>query len=877
MKREARAGLAVDAIGLAAILLFLLDYLRPALLFLPTIMAGGDTPCHFPTAEWFSTELLPRLRLHGWYPGAYLGHPLLLYYFPFPFFLMAGLRPLFGPEVAFKLGVGLGIPLMPALAYVAFRLLGFRSPGPLLAAAATTVFLLLEKNPIWGGTIASTMTGEFSYTYGTGLALLFLGVTYRAYARGRSPVLPALVLAVTAMAHGYAVLWAGLSASYFLYASRRPLFTLRWLAAVAALAFGLASVHMLPLLQAWGMTTPYDDPWIEVLSENLFPAYLLPMLLLAGLGLIANVLLWRRRGGPDHRFLFLLHAGVVAAALATAGPALGIIDVRFVPFGQLAVCLAAAAAVATAVELCAAPGLVALGLLLAALLYGDGQSTVSRAWIEYNFTGLQAKELWPAFARLSDRLRGRVSDPRVAVEYSPEHEKAGSIRMYESLPHFTGRSTLEGVYNQASLQTHFVYFLASELGETSPNPFKKREYSAFDTDNALRHLRLFAVSEVVAVSQKLVASLSSRPDVDRVADLAPYTIFRLQGPAPYVEPLSFEPVRSAPEGWRDKAYRWFSRKPQSPVHLVFTEDPRFRVAEADEWLPPVQVPIDGRFAVEAEVAAEEIRIRTERPGHPLLVKVSYHPRWRAVGADGPYLVSPALMLVVPRGRDVRLLYAPHWSDHLGLAGTAACLGLAAWVVGRHRRRAATPGSEAAASRHAVLEACGDAPPPPRRWGGIVPGAMVALLAASRLLAMQPEDHGPLTQMLYERASRAYAEGRHADAAEYLRHAVARAEDPSLRLEMSCLRGESLLRDGRPLEAVPDFERVLDESPEGAHAPQALFGLAEALSGLGRDAEAAETRARLLHLFPRTPWAARLPGSPAGNELGNELDAPTPDR
>ena len=43
------------------------------------------------------------------------------------------------------------------------------------------------------------------------------------------------------------------------------------------------------------------------------------------------------------------------------------------------------------------------------------------------------------------------------------HEKAGSIRMYETLPFFTGRGTLEGVYNQASLQTHAVYFLASEL------------------------------------------------------------------------------------------------------------------------------------------------------------------------------------------------------------------------------------------------------------------------------------------------------------------------------------------------------------------------------------------------------------------------------
>ena len=110
----------------------------------------------------------------------------------------------------------------------------FRFPAPLLGAAAALVFLFLEDNPIWGGTMASTLTGEFSYTYGIGLAVLFLGVVYRSYADGKPPWVPAAVLAVTALAHGYAVLWAGLAAAYFLYCARKPWRTLFWLAAVGA-------------------------------------------------------------------------------------------------------------------------------------------------------------------------------------------------------------------------------------------------------------------------------------------------------------------------------------------------------------------------------------------------------------------------------------------------------------------------------------------------------------------------------------------------------------------------------------------------------------------------------------------------------------------
>ncbi len=852
MMAERRTAL-VDALGLSAILLLLFDYLRPELLLLPTIMAGGDTPCHFPTAEWVSTRLLPELRLHGWYPGAYLGHPLLLCYFPFPFLLMAALRPLVGPEVAFKLGVALGIPLFPLLAYVGFRRLGFRFPGPLLGAAAALVFLFLEKNPIWGGTIASTMTGEFAYTYGTGLAVLFLGEVYRGYARGGSPARPAALLAIISLAHGYAVLWAGLSATFFLYASRRPAKTLSWLAVVALLAFALAAFHLVPLLHAWGMTTPYDDPWIEAGSSNLAPDYLLPMLVLAALGVLANIGLARYAAGPDHRFLFLLHASLVAAALAAAGPALGVVDVRFVPFAQLAVCLAAAAAAARFVELLAAPGLVAMGLVLAAGLYADRSSTLSRSWIEYNFTGLQAKELWPAWSRMTQAIAGGVAAPRVAVEYSTEHEKAGSIRMYETLPFFSGRSTLEGVYNQASLQTHFVYYLASELGESSPNPFRKRDYSSFDTDNALRHLRLLGANEVVAVSARLKEALAARPEVEKTLQIAPYEVFRLREPVPYVVPLRFEPVRSSPSGWRDKAYRWFSRKPQSDVHLVFTDAARFRVVERDEWLAPQAVALEGGVEVEAEVRPEEIRIRTSRPGHPLLVKVSYHPRWRAEGADGPYLVSPALMLVVPRQPDVRLIWAPHLADRVGLLLTLAGVVLA--LLGGRRGRVMV--RDAPASRHAALEECGIAPAPPRRWGAVVPIGLLALIVGLRLAALLPQKPSTLGEQLYERASRAYSEGRYEDTAEFARHALARSNDPGLRPELLCLRGESLLRLGEHGESVAAFEQALRESAQGPHAAQALFGLAEAFQASGDQKRARATRDRLRREHPRTPWVARL--------------------
>jgi hypothetical protein len=849
---DRRRALAVDVLGLAAILLVLLDYLKPSLLLLPTVAAGGDTPCHVPTLAFFYEKLLPRLRFQGWYPGAYVGQPLLLYYFPLAFLAMASLVPVLGLPAAFKVGSVLGVFALPFLTYAAFRLMAFRSPVPLLGAAAALVFLFCEENPIWGGTIASTLTGEFSYTYGVGLAVLFLGVTYRAYSRGTGPWWPAIVLALTALAHGYAVLWAGLSASFFLYASRRPGWTLRWLAGVAAAAFALAAFWLVPLLSAWGWTTPYDDPWITVSTRNLFPPFLWPLIGAAVVGVGWTLVQARRPGGPDHRLMYILHSAAIAMGLAAAGPLLGIIDVRFMPLAQFALCLGGAATLGLALQRLRAADLAALGLVLLGIVHADRDSQVLRAWADWNYTGVQARELWPAFSEVAERIRGTAADPRVAVEYNVEHERAGSIRMYETLPMFAGRSTLEGVYNQASLQTHAVYFLASELGATSPNPFRKRDYSEFDTESALRHLRLFDVSQVVALSPKLVASLDARPDAHRTARVPPYFVYDLDGAGGgYVEPLAYAPVRSSPRGWRDKAYRWFTRKPLSPAPLVFTEDPRFTVVETDEWLAPPLVPLPGGVEAKAALEDEAITITTNRVGHPLLVKVSYHPRWRAEGADGPYLVAPALMLVVPRAPTVRLTYERNAADEAGLALTVGAILLGAALLARGWRARRLP-PPAPVVPPIPLDEC-TVPPATPRWGGVIPAALLLACVGARLVAARTSPLDPMP--LYEKASKAYAADRFTDAAEYARNALAHGALGPMRAELQCLRGESLLRAGRPEPAARAFQAVT-EMPANPYVAQALFGLVQSRSAAGDPASAEVARAQLLRDFGDSPWARR---------------------
>ena len=72
-----------------------------------------------------------------------------------------------------------------------------------------------------------------------------------------------------------------------------------------------------------------------------------------------------------------------------------------------------------------------------------------------------------------------------------------------------------------------------------------------------------------------------------------------------------------------------------------------------------------------------VSFHVSRVGTPVLVKVSYFPNWHASGADGPWRVTPGLMVVVPTSHDVSLTYGTSGADDLGLLATL--IGLAALV------------------------------------------------------------------------------------------------------------------------------------------------------------------------------------------------------
>ncbi len=79
-------------------------------------------------------------------------------------------------NIAFKFVTILGSVTLPVAAWAFGRLAGLARPRPALLAAFTLPFLFDQTYQIYGGNLLSTMAGEYAYSLGLSVAVLFLGV-----------------------------------------------------------------------------------------------------------------------------------------------------------------------------------------------------------------------------------------------------------------------------------------------------------------------------------------------------------------------------------------------------------------------------------------------------------------------------------------------------------------------------------------------------------------------------------------------------------------------------------------------------------------------------------------------------------------------------
>jgi hypothetical protein len=635
----------LDLALLSSILLFFLRII-PADVFNELPATGGDTGSHFWPLKVLVEHSLPNWSIRAWNPGNLAGEPHFLHYFPFPFLVMA-LLSLFMPlGTAFNIGTILPVVIFPFSAYLFGRLSRLPWPVSPLMALGALYSVLNPGFSMWGGNLLSTLAGQFAHMYALNLLLLGLGVTIHELHQKRPPLLSALIFSCLVISHSYVMLGLPFFALSFLALKLEKRLVIKHWLICGVLTLLLSLWFLIPMLDNSQWTTPFSMKWIsENIFREAFPKVLDPVLWALGAGALICLLL--SRSLLLRQLLFWLIPSLAYAAFYLVFPHLGLVDVRALPQISLFVCLLGSILLGEALRRISPRLLVVILPLIfgAALMHLRDLQREPVAWMKWNYSGWQSKKLYPELMELAKTLKGDLSQGRVAYEHSDLSRAAGTERVFEMLPYFAGRATLESVYLQANILALPIFYLQSEISKTPSCPFPELKCSAPDLERARHHLNLLGVTELILISDELREQANRQSWLKLTGVYGPWYLYENLDQPSLVEVGSFGSLNPDSFSSAD-SLDWFLKFNGASPAPNLVDEIQNNAGSLNPGLtnchPSVRVDFSG------------ITLLTDCPGRQHLMKFAYHSYWKS--SVPLQMLRPGFIGLVPQEAETRLAF-----------------------------------------------------------------------------------------------------------------------------------------------------------------------------------------------------------------------------
>ncbi|MGD0054537.1 MAG: hypothetical protein ABSC34_03765 [Acidimicrobiales bacterium] len=506
----------------------------------------------------------------------------------------------------------------------------------------------------------------------------------------------------------------------------------RWVIVLAAIALVVAFIvrdrlgMVLATLTVGTLAAYVLDPQSVIFNERLVPFWFISIHLSAGwlfgYGLARLLRWWQRRTDPS-RFDDGVFDGAVdsrddggeleephdvgpesvpAPVLAPAGPydetaSEPLDEGRHVRRTVIATVVVALLGLASTV-----PSLIPQ---VASALHLNTTGNQVSVWAQTNYSGYQAQSGWPEFEDIIATMKSVAKHygcGRAMWEYNSDQQRFGTPEALMTLPYWTNNcvDSMEGLYFESSPTTPYHFLDQSELSAQPSDAQAGLPYGFVNVKEGVEHLQMLGVKYFLAFSPVVVAQANADPQLTLVATTKAW-------PAPG-DTWRFYVIKNSPmvQGMKDLpnvVANVASRVDWLNANVTWWLNPHLWstfVAESGPSNWPRTSSVDSMTDValpalkvsDVVVHSQAISFHVSRVGVPVVVKISYYPRWHAVGATGPYRVSPNLMAVVPTSKDVSLVYgstaANVWGDRVSqLTALAGLVTIAAFVRRRRRRTA----------------------------------------------------------------------------------------------------------------------------------------------------------------------------------------------
>ena len=678
-------------------LIVLILFLRVDLVFENNTPTGGDMGAHIVAIDTFIKDFMPNFQINGWSNDWFGGYPLYYFYFPLPAIITFFLNLIFPFGIAFKIMVVLSIILV---VYSIEKLMRKTSNQiSIYGATAGLFYVFTESFTIYGGNLASTLAGQFSFGYSLAFANLSIFYLLKSNNNFRFPI-SSIFLASCLLSHLipfiiyspiYAFYWLSrkqnfnqkiLSISIFLALVSRwsasLIMNLEYTTNMSYTPFSriedLIKKDILPIIFILiGLLITKHKNLIKNKTLNLFELYLIFSSILLYF-FVPEGALWNGRLVPFFNlgiiFLFFKALEIFIEDIYLYQQGLNVLTVLF--FGGTIYCLYifyekwsayqsylnVYVPIILLIIIFAIINLnnvvIQLNMLIVSIIF----STISFLphWLNWNFTGYEGKNDWNQIQSLYTKLEN-LKPGRIMWEPNSDMNKYGTPMTLMTLPYFTKHTSMEGLYFDSSITTPFHFISVSGLAKRPSNPVGGLSYINNKFDQGVDYLYDLGIDYFISYTEEIESKAMSSDRLNFLFSSDPFSVFEVSSSK--VELINqdievFSKVNKQ-EGilssvFRDTNIANFFEK----AYENFDELDEKRIVEVSNKILIQPSNNNNLEVTDIRITNRKISFFTNNPGELHLIKVSYFPNWSISNGLGPFRTSPSFMSVIPNQEYVEI-------------------------------------------------------------------------------------------------------------------------------------------------------------------------------------------------------------------------------
>ena len=512
--------------------------------FSTTLPGGGDNPAHPVLMKSIGDAFFHHFSIVHYSYSFWGGFEAFQFYFPLPYLTGAFLSLAVDPNVAFKLITIIGFIFLPVGFFYMTRWIGLGIIASIAAGFFSVAFLFTEAHVMWGGNVSSTLAGMIGNSWGFLFFVLAVGRIFRARQSNSFSWSAAILIALSALCHFYCLLMILVFFGIFLLEDSlkyiRGKLSIKEVLPVylTGLTGGLAITWwFIPLFYYRKMSTDFGGSW-EVALRSTFTTpecYLFGGGVLLGLALLIKD---RFHSSPLSRGLLFTGIYVALFYLNSYFNTTVFVNIRLWPSIYFGLYFVSILAFGRCLEVFPEPLRVGALALIVLLTPESSHFEKARSWMEWNFSGVEAKDGAADFKQIVDFFN-RNPPARVTFESAAiSNGILGSIRTFEILPYLTSAQLVEGGIVNSATFPGVGYTMQCSSSPSCAGWAPGSSMPARDIPRAIETMKALGVTYHISQDQKISEEFEKSGEVTKVFEGKYFKIFKLNETPHLVEVYS---------------------------------------------------------------------------------------------------------------------------------------------------------------------------------------------------------------------------------------------------------------------------------------------------------------------------------------------------